>query len=247
MMKILMNLSIVTLLLFSTSTTAENNFDLFLETGAVWQTKNDTQIPPDTGTRFKIDQFGSGPFSHARIEAYYRFKQQQAVRLVYAPLNIEVTGRPADTVIFNGQSYSSSEDLTVNYKFNSYRLSYLYGFNGFEDDQINIGFTAKIRDAKTTFKQAGVSSSYSNIGLVPLFYFEYQKALNPDWLVNLTLDAAAASQGRAIDAALKLRRKFAENLSMGLGIRTLEGGANNDKVYTFSWFNYALLDLKIGF
>ena len=246
-MKNIKYFSLIAVILSSTGVSANNKFDLIIETGAVWQTRNDTQIPPDSGTRFKINEFNDGPFTHSRIEAYYRLEDQHALRFVYAPFDIEVTGRADKTVVFNGQSFSSAEDLTVNYKFNSYRVSYLYGFNGFADNQINIGFTGKIRDAKTTFTQGEVSSSYSNVGFVPLLYFEYQTSLDPNWHVNLTLDAAAAPQGRAIDAALKFRRKLGENVSAGLGFRTLEGGADNDKVYTFSWFNYALLDLKVGF
>ncbi len=63
-------------------------------------------------------------------------------------------------------------------------------------NQLNLGFTGKVRDAETTFSQLGVSSSYDNVGFVPLLYFEYQKSLGTNWNFNLTMDAAAAPQGR---------------------------------------------------
>ena len=56
------------------------------------------------------------------------------------------------------------------------------------------------------------------------------------------MDAAFASQGRAIDIALKFRHNFSPDYNIGFGARSLEGGADNDKVYTFSWFNYAVID-----
>jgi hypothetical protein len=226
---------------------ADSNFDFFIETGAVWQNRNDTEIPPGTGTRLSIDEFNKGPFFHYRLEGYYRINKQHALRLVYAPLEIEVSGRANDTVVFDGSSFPNTADLNVKYKFNSYRLTYIYGFSGFGDDQLNLGITAKVRDASTTLSQSSISESYSNVGFVPLLYFEYQKSLYPNWSLNFNLDAAAASQGRAVDAALKLRHQIKDNLVVGVGMRTLEGGAENNKVFTFSWFNYAVLDVKVVF
>ena len=240
-------LYVIFLMVLSTSVHAINQFDLIFEAGGVWQNRNDIQIPPDTGTRFEVDQVDEGPFFHYRLEGYYRLSQKHAFRVVYAPFDVEVTGRASVPIVFNGKSFSNNEDLTVRYQFNSYRFSYVYGFWDFGDDQLNLGFTAKVRDAKTIFSQSGVSSSYDNIGFVPLLYFEYQKPLGANWTINFTVDAAAASQGRAIDAALKARRRIGANSSLGLGVRSLEGGADNEKVFTFSWFNYALIELKLGF
>lgn len=231
----------------SVSVSAQNKFDLFIETGGVWQSRNDTQIPPGTGTRFEVDKFNQGPFFHYRLESYYKINQNYALRLVYAPFNIIVTGRADGPVVFNGQTFLNTEDLTIRYQFNSYRLSYVYGFWGFEADQLNLGFTGKIRDAKTSFSQQVLSSSYDNVGFVPLIYFEYQKALGVNYTLNFTADAAAAPQGRAVDAAIKVRRPIGANSSLGLGVRSLEGGADNEKLFTFSWFNYALLELRLAF
>ena len=243
-----MKLSLLLIILASsTIAQAASHFELMIEAGGIWQNRNDTQIPPDTGTRFEIDRFNKGPFLHHRLEAYYRLNKNHALRMVYAPSNIEVTGRASNSITFNGQSFNSTEDLTIQYQFNSYRLSYLYGFWGFNDDQLNIGFTGKVRDARTTFIQGGTVSSYDNVGFVPLLYFEYQKALGKKWNLNLTLDAAAAPQGRAIDAAIKARRKIGKESSLGIGFRSLEGGADNEKVFTFSWFNYAVIELKMSF
>ncbi len=235
------------LLALSSSTQAAHPFDLMIEGGALWQNRNDVQIRPDTGTRFELDKIDNGPFFHYRLEGYYRFNEKHALRAVYAPSTLKVTGRFKNTILFNGKTFPNTADLTTKYQFNSYRLSYLYGFWGFGREQLNLGLTAKIRDAKVSLKQPGVSSHYDNVGFVPLVYFEYQRPVTKNWRVNLTIDAAAASQGRAIDAALKARCQLNENTSLGLGVRTLEGGADNSKVYTFSWFNYLLAELSVSF
>ena len=63
----------------------------------------------------------------------------------------------------------------------------------------------------------------------------------------MNLDAAAAKQGRAIDGSLKMIRKIGKKSSLRIGLRSLEGGADNNKVYTFSWFNYAVFELRLVF
>ncbi|MEM7647149.1 MAG: hypothetical protein AAF203_09585 [Pseudomonadota bacterium] len=226
---------------------AKSSFDIFLEAGGVWQNRNDVEIEPGTGTRVEIDRANEGPFFHYRLEGYYRINKHHALRLVYAPSTIEVTQNFTQDVNFNDQTFAAGQDIDIRYQFNSYRLSYLYGFLEFGGDQVNIGFTAKIRDAETRFSQPGLSSSFSNVGFVPLIYFELQKELTKKWILNLTMDAAAASQGRAIDVALKVRRQIGESTQVGMGYRTLEGGADNDEVFTFSWFNYATVDLAVSF
>ncbi len=244
-LKCLKNLCILGITVLSTLAFASGDLDFLIETGGVWQKRNDIQIPQSTGTRIAIDEFDEGPFFYYRLEAFFRITDKQALRLVYAPLSIEVKGPAAQLTTFDGQTYSSAEDLTVRYQFNSYRLSYFYGFWDFGDDQINLGITGKVRDAKTTVSQKSASKSYDNVGFVPLAFFEYQKMLSAKWHINFSLDAAVAEQGRAIDAALKARYRIAPTSSLGIGFRTLEGGADNKKIFTFSWFNYALFELKV--
>ena len=60
---------------------ADNGFELMLETGGIWQNRNDVQIPPDSGTRFEIDKIDKGPFFHYRLEGYYRVFQKHALRV----------------------------------------------------------------------------------------------------------------------------------------------------------------------
>jgi hypothetical protein len=53
------------------------------------------------------------------------------------------------------------------------------------------------------------------------------------------IEGAAASQGRAVDASIRLRRQLRNGMTVSAGYRGLEGGADNDELYTFAWLNYA--------
>ena len=50
-----------------------------------------------------------------------------------------------------------------------------------------------------------------------------------------------------LDVALKVRYDFTPHWHASLGYRTLEGGADNDEVYTFAWLHYALAEVGYQF
>jgi hypothetical protein len=58
-------------------------------------------------------------------------------------------------------------------------------------------------------------------------------------------DALAAPQGRAEDVLVSLQYKVADRLTVKFGYRILEGGADNDEVYTFALFNYIAAGVSI--
>lgn len=59
-------------------------------------------------------------------------------------------------------------------------------------------------------------------------------------------DALAAKQGRAEDVRLAATWKFWEIFTLRAGYRILEGGADNDDVYNFTFLNYGMVGLTIG-
>ncbi|KQC04121.1 MAG: hypothetical protein APR54_08965 [Candidatus Cloacimonas sp. SDB] len=60
-------------------------------------------------------------------------------------------------------------------------------------------------------------------------------------------DALAAPQGRAEDVLAAITYDISDQLRLKAGYRILEGGADNDEVYTFALFHYAVLGLIIDF
>ena len=74
-----------------------------------------------------------------------------------------------------------------------------------------------------------------------------------EWFVKerLTIllrgDALAAPQGRAEDVLLAAQLYPNEAITLRLGYRILEGGANNDEVYNFSLVHYAVIGATVTF
>ncbi len=233
------------ILIGTNSTLAQTR--VMIESGAFWQHRNDVRISPTQGSHIEFDQFNQGPFFHYRAELSHEWGARHGWRFVIAPLSLNVKGTFSQNINFNKQMFNANEEVNINYQFNSYRWGYFYSIIKANDQTLNIGFTLKLRDAQIGFEQKNVNRVYDNLGFVPLLYIDYQYQIHSDWYLHANADFAGASQGRAIDLALKLRKDLSKNWSAAAGGRTLEGGAENDKVFTFSWINYAVVDLTYNF
>jgi hypothetical protein len=224
-----------------------NNFTLKIESGALWQNRNDVKIYPDSGSYIEFDEWNKGPFFHIRTELFFHLNTKHHLRLLVAPLNFEVKKSVSETYNYKNRAFNTLSPISIDYKFNSYRFSYIYTLFDESNHELNIGATIKIRDAHIDFKQDGLTTKYSNVGVVPLLYLSYMFKINNTFSFYSDLDFAAAPQGRAFDSIIKINWFMNTNNSLGFGYRTLEGGADNDKVFTFSWLNYLVLDFVTHF
>jgi hypothetical protein len=223
-----------------------------IEAGPTWQSRNDVQIPGDSGTRFSLADLEAGPFYSTRAYLGHKFSGKHELRLLYAPLSAKISSTLGSAVSFAGQDFAAGIATNAVYKFNSYRLTYAYHFEESNDWAFALGFTAKIRDAKIELTQGTTTAKKENVGFVPLLNFQALRNLGDDWRFRFDVDGLAAPQGRAIDAAL-----FAEytltnfgaghRLSAFTGYRTVEGGADNDVVYNFAWLHTLVFGIRGDF
>jgi hypothetical protein len=178
-----------------------------------------------------------------RLRLGYRFLERHLVTALYAPLELVARGSADRDVTFNGGSYPAGTPLLAVYRFDSYRLTYRYSFVRNDALDLAAGLTAKIRDAETSLHGADARSK-TNTGFVPLL--NLHAAWQPDggdFGLVLDADALVAPQGRAEDVLLALTWQLREELELRAGYRMLEGGAENDEVYSFAWLHYSVLGL----
>jgi hypothetical protein len=216
-------------------------FRLWVEAGPARQTRNDVQIPNDaSGTRFSIaDAVGSGPFGSVRVDFSWALNDRQDLRFLVAPLGYEASAALPGDVSFNGASFSGARPATITYRFDSYRATWRYTVHEDEAWVVKLGATAKIRDAEIAVEQDGVSSSKTDVGLVPLFHSYAERRLGQRSRLILDLDALAAPQGRAVDFSAQVSFDVGRSLNLAGGWRVVDGGADNETVYNFARFNYA--------
>lgn len=207
---------------------------------------NEVRIPAKGGTDFDLtkDLQKKTKLTY-RIRLNYLFAKRHEVSLLYAPLTIRYSGIFNRNIIFDDASFSENQFTEAVYKFNSYRLTYRYRFINSEKWIVAFGLTAKIRDASIQLKNGSTSADYPNVGFVPLinFYASWQFVNNTKLL--LEGDALGTNKGRAEDIFAGITYQFSKNFEVKGGYRVLEGGADVEKIYNFTWVSYAVLGINI--
>jgi hypothetical protein len=218
------------------------------ETGAIWQSRNDIHIPDnENGTRFDLRKLqGSSPEFHRRVELTWNVNPRHSLRFVYAPIGFSGSGTFPAQVRFAGGIFVPGSTVDSDYKFDSYRLTYRYLVHESERWRWRIGATAFIRDAKVELRQDGRVATDSNVGFVPLLSASVEYAITPRWTALIDFDGLISTQGRAIDAAAKIRYHLNEAWYLSAGYRVFEGGVDNN-TYAFGWYNIALVSLGFRF
>jgi hypothetical protein len=229
---------------------AQDRFRVDLEAGPAWQTRNDFAVPGDTGTRVELDT--EGPIVTFRGTLFWNISPRWAVRAVAAPLRTTQRVVSTQDVSFAGATFPAGGPFDVKYVFNSWRLGVLYRFPIGSSWGARVGVTGKIRDAEialeTVDQLAPVSASKTDVGFVPLLYGGLRwEPRQGGWSLDLDVDGAGASQGYAIDAAVRAEYPINERARGYFGYRYLDGGGDVEEVYAFATFHYLLFGLSARF
>jgi len=223
-------------------------FTIDVESGAAFTGYNEIQVPGGEGTRFELtDQLDVNNSFFYRIRLLYTLNNKHTFSVLYAPLNIKAQGYTTKDINFAEQNFSTADALNASYKFNSYRFTYRYLFPRTGDFQFGLGATAKIRDAKIELEDNEKSASTTDLGFVPLINFRAEWFAKEKLSVLLQGDALVGKQGRAEDIFLGGLFYPNEGVSLKLGYRILEGGADVDQVYNFSLIHYAVIGATVSF
>ncbi|MCB9558470.1 MAG: hypothetical protein H6707_20305 [Deltaproteobacteria bacterium] len=217
-----------------------------IEAAGVIASRNDTRIPGNTGTKLSlVNDLSSAAAPAFRLRLGYRIAKRHLITALYAPLSVNARGSVDREVQFLGGTYPAGTPLLAVYRFNSYRLTYRYSIVYRDGLDVAAGFTGKIRDAETSLY--GVEARRkTNVGFVPLLnlHVAWRPGNGPFGLV-FDADALAAPQGRAEDILLAATWDFRPSLQLRVGYRMVEGGANNDEVYSFAWLHYIVAGLRV--
>jgi hypothetical protein len=240
--------TIVLLTVFSSSMIIYSQIGFDVEAGLIKSGYNDVRIPGTNGTLFSFsEELKSDNEFFYRIRLNYKIGDKHNLSILYAPLTINAEGKFDKDVRFQDVTFLSSTNVTGTYTFNSYRLTYRYDIYLGESAEFGLGLTAKIRDAEIILKNDMQESINDDFGFVPLINFRFFLKLSNQFGFLLAGDALAAPQGRAEDILAAFTYSVADNFKIKLGYRLLEGGADNDKVYTFTFINYASLGVIAEF
>ena len=182
-----------------------------------------------------------------RLYWSWNINDKDKIRILYAPFTAKATVRSAAAVSFMEETFAAGTPIDVSYTFNSYRVSYIRTWNHDANFRPHFGFTGKIRDAAIKLSNGIATKERDNVGFVPLLNGGFDYHLNSEWIFLFDVDAAAASQGRAIDGAIEFDYIGFQNYRVGLGYRVLDGGVDTRSNLNFSQLRTSYFSLAREF
>jgi len=227
---------------------ARAEYVLNIQGAAVFTEKNDVRIPGNSGTKFSLsDDLNADTAYTGRIEAGYVHKDRDYFGIVISPLSVDSHGSVDRDISFNGTTFPADTDLSATFRFDSYRLTWRRKLVARETLDVWLGLTANIRDAAITVEGGGQKTEKDNTGFVPLINFLVDWRFARPWTGRIVGDALVGPQGRAEDVLFAVMYDLTAGTRVFAGYRILEGGADNDEVYTFSLFHYAVGGIEVRF
>lgn len=227
-------------LAFSIAARAQTAMEV--EAAAVWAGNNEVAIPGDSGTRFSLtDDLQMDTTGAARLRISRRWAKRHWLGLLAAPLELEGRGRLPKDVFFNEVHFPAGTAAEATYRFDSYRVLYRYQLVATDKWSWELGGAINVRDAAIRLSGPDISSEKKNTGVVPLLSLGFSWTLFPQFRLRVEGEALAAPQGRALDFLAAIQHEPSPQFSYLAGYRILEGGADNDEVYTFALFHYAVI------
>jgi len=227
---------------------AQERWRVDFENGAAVSGYNDVRIPGNTGTMFSMTRdLTSDTEYYWRVRADVRLAPRHVLSGLAAPLTIHSSGTFSGPVDFAGATFAQGVPTDGTWTFNSYRVTYRY--EPFRGDNWMFGFgaTVKIRDAAIRLRQGSGMAEKTDFGVVPLINFKFERRLGKATALLVEGDALAAPQGRAEDVFAGLTIDAGRRWSIKAGYRFLEGGADNDEVYTFAAVHYLAAGVVLRF
>jgi hypothetical protein len=234
--------------LFFGPTSVFAEYVINLQGAAVFTEKNDIRIPGDSGTKFSLsDDLSADTAYTGRLEAGYIHNAKDYFGIVIAPLSVDSHGRVDRDISFAGTTFPANTDLNATFRFDSYRITWRRKLVDREKLDVWLGVTGAIRDAAITVEGGGQRAEKTNTGFVPLINFLIDWRFSRPWSFRVAGDALVGPQGRAEDVLFAVLYDIGAATKLFAGYRILEGGADNDEVYTFSLFQYAVGGMEVRF
>jgi len=244
----LISVMLATLVLSVAVESANADWSIDIESGLAYSGYNDVRISGNTGTDISLSEdLEAESTEFVRLRLSIDLGDRHQLSFLVAPLTFESSGTIDRDVDFNGVRFGANIPLNSVYRFDSYRVTYQYTWLRKEGMKAGIGFTGKVRDASISLDNGSVSSEKANTGFVPLINFSF------DWRFASRIglifegDALAAPQGRAEDVLFAVYGNPSSQVRLRLGYRVLEGGADNDEVYTFALVHYLSVGVTWSF
>jgi hypothetical protein len=239
---------------------------LVAEAGGFASLYNRAQFGSD-GTDFDVRKAAGQDnlLTYTRYSAELTVEGRHTLVLLYQPLSSTGTITPSSDVREKGVTFPAGEPLTTTFSFPFSRLSYVYGVLVTSRARLELGGTAQIRNARTTFQSTDGSrySVSSDVGFVPALKARGRYDFESGVWMGIELDGIYApisvingseneTVGAILDASLRAGLKLHRQADIFFNVRYLGGGATSgdDRApseYVKNWLHFVFFGLGANF
>ncbi|MCB5266980.1 MAG: hypothetical protein LHW46_02580 [Candidatus Cloacimonetes bacterium] len=227
---------------------AEIDLSISTELGLAISGYNDVRIPNDDDihSMFSLkDDLSADPVFSSRLQIHYKPHPRHQISLMAAPLTLKPKGSFDRDIIYQNETFAAGAEIDAVYRFDSYRLQYRYFFPKPLGVITAVGASLKLRDAEISLNDGTNKASKTNTGFVPLLSLNAAYPIMEELVAVLEAEGLASPYGRAEDVFVGMDMTISSRTKLRLGYRFLEGGSDNDEVYTFAAVHYALLGFSL--
>jgi len=236
------------LLMLLLSSTARAQFSVNVETGAALYGYNDIEVPGNEGSRLSLqDGFETTGRFFYRVGLEYTINEKHSLSAQFTPLTLTSVKSLDQNILFEGSTFPAGQVLAVNYRFNTYRLTYRYLFPRSGNFQWGLGVTAMLRNIRVDLKTEDRNATNTSNGFAPLLNFRLEWFAREQLSFLLQGDALVAPQGRAEDVLLAVLFYPSRVVTLKAGYRLVEGGIDTDQLYNYGLIHHALIGFTVHF
>mgnify|MGYP000852414969 CR=1 FL=1 len=219
------------------------------ETGLAIPGYNDVRIPNSgANSQFSIkNEFGLKSTLNTRLSIHYYITPKHQVSVMATPLTFKAENRLSQDLVYQNKTFMRGDTVEATYRFDSYRLQYRYNLPKSFYGIRAIGASLKLRDAEIALESKTFphKATKTNTGFVPLLSLNAGHRVNEDLDMVLEAEGLGSPYGRAEDVFVGAVYDIKDKLSLKAGYRLLEGGSDNDEVFTFAAVHYIVLGFRI--
>ena len=219
-----------------------------------------------SGTLFDYKREGGQDnlYDFLRFSVDTSFGPRHGLVLLYQPLELRTTVPLKRDVVVDDVTFKQGTVVDHLYSFPFTRASYLYDFDASSENELSLGVSMQLRNARIEFgsRDGTQLRSQRDIGPVPLLKLRARRSLANGWFWGVEADGTYANikgvngsnnevTGALLDTSLRAGFKLAGPGEAFLNLRYLGGGAEgqgdpeppNDG-YTRNWLHF--LTLSVG-
>jgi hypothetical protein len=194
----------------------------------------------NSGTYFSYTQDGGQDnlFSVSRMSLDLRLSRKHTLIFLYQPLSLDTKNVLAEDLIVDDLTFPAGTPMNFRYDFPFWRVSWLWNLAKDPRDELALGFSFQLRNARIEFASLDgtLFRSNRNVGPVPILKFRGHRGYDSGFWIGAEVDGFYAPisfingsdnevVGAILDASVRAGFRLPKNMETFLNIRYLAGGA----------------------